>query len=96
MEAAEVAAEAGGELVSAGLDLWRLDESDADAVVRELERRGLLRYAAPNRTRRVQGFADASDPLLADAWHLARIGALGLVPPGAGVPIAVIDSRPTG
>jgi Subtilase family len=92
VEAAEIAAQAGGELVSAGLDLWRLDESDADAVVRELERRGLLRYAAPNRTRRVQGFADASDPLLADAWHLEHIGALGLVPPGAGVPIAVIDS----
>jgi subtilisin family serine protease len=91
-EATKLLAAAGGELVSSGLSLWKLDSRSAREVVPVLERRGLLRYTEPNRSRELQGFADAGDPLVADAWHLERIGALGLDPPGPGVPLALIDS----
>lgn len=91
-EGASLVARAGGELVSEGLSLWKMDAAEARTLVPELERRGLLRYTAPDRRRAFQGFADARDPLLSQAWHLERIGALGLQPPGPGVPLAVIDS----
>ncbi len=89
--AARIVTRADGELVSSGLGLWRLDADEAERTLPLLERRGLLRYSAPNRTRSFQGFA-RGDPLAADAWHLERVGARGLEPPGPGVPLALIDS----
>ncbi len=83
---------AGGTLVSAALRLWRVDGIAVEQLVPLLHREGLLRYAEPDRVRATHGHLDQGDPLLPLAWHLQRIGADTVEPPGPGVPVTLIDT----
>jgi hypothetical protein len=90
---ARVVAAGGGRLVSAALGLWRVDRDAARRVVPALERRGLLRYSAPDRVRESAALDGAApDPLAQSAWQLERVGATSVEPPGPGVPVNVVDS----
>src|SRR3712207_8275100 len=53
-----------------------------------------LRFAEPDRPVWAHGHLNAGDPLAAPnfAWHLYRIGADRVEPPGPGVPLTIVDS----
>jgi len=90
--AERLVAAAGGRLVSAALRLWRVDGGAAARLVPALSRRGLLRYAEPDRVRARDEHLDQGDPLLGLAWHLTAIGADRVEPPGPGVPVTIVDT----
>lgn len=83
---------AGGTLVSGALRLWRVNGAAATQLVPLLDREGLLRYAEPDRVRATHDHLEQGDPLLPLAWHLQRIGADAVEPPGPGVAITLIDT----
>jgi hypothetical protein len=82
----------GGYPVSRTLGLWRVGGGASIRLVPQLEARGLLRYAEPDRPRLVEGHLDQGDPLLDKAWQIARVGADATEPPSGGVPLAIIDT----
>jgi hypothetical protein len=84
--------EAGGRPVSRSQRLWQVDGRAALRLVPLLSRRGLLRYAEPDYPRHRTGHLDEGDPLLDLAWHIARIGADQVEPPGPGVPVTLVDT----
>jgi len=90
--AEQLVARAGGDLVSSSLGVWRIAGPAASRIVHTLSARGLLRYAEPDRTRLVAGHLDHGDPLLAEAWQIARVGADAIEPPDGGVPLAIVDT----
>ncbi|MEZ5102190.1 MAG: S8 family serine peptidase [Thermoleophilia bacterium] len=66
---------------------------DAARVASELDRLALLRYVEPERTRGTLGWPSlAPDPLARQEWHLERVDAAEVEPPGPGVPITMIDT----
>ncbi|MBD0349248.1 MAG: S8 family serine peptidase [Thermoleophilia bacterium] len=85
---------AGGERIAPDLGIWRLPTPAARRLIPRLRRLGVLRYAEPDRAQLPAGHLTAGDPLAAPetAWHLYRVGADRVEPPGPGVPISVIDS----
>jgi hypothetical protein len=89
---AQVITSAGGELVSGPLGIWQVPGSVAAGLVPALERLGVLRYAEPSRLRAVLGHVGSGDPLVGEAWHLERVGAAGIEPPAAGIPITIVDT----
>jgi hypothetical protein len=82
----------GGELVSARLRIWRLPSPAARRLVPRLALAAAIRDAEPDHARRVVDHLTAGDPLLPSQWWIGRIGADRAEPPGAGVPVTVIDS----
>jgi hypothetical protein len=90
--AEELVAAAGARLVAPSLGLWQVSGEEATRLIPLLNEKGLLRYAEPDQRRVVQGHLDLGDPLLAQAWHLERIGATAAEPPGPGVPITIVDT----
>ena len=84
----------GGTIVSPDLHIWRLPSRAAQRVIPRLRALGALRYAEPDRPLSRQGHLEGGDPLAQPqfAWHLYRIGADKVEPPGPGVPLTVIDS----
>lgn len=82
---------AGGRPVSPALDVWRVSGAGARWLVPLLDRRGLVRYAEPDRTRTLLGHLDQGDPLLPKAWQIQRVGADRSEPPGPAVPLTIVD-----
>ena len=80
----------GGRLVSKALGIWKVGRKAASRVLPELSEQGFLRYSEPNFVR-APAALETVDPLAADAWQLARVGADPAQSPGPGVPITIID-----
>jgi Subtilase family len=72
--------------LSPAIGLWRVRTSELG----ELQRAGLVRAAEP--VRHLRPDATAIDPLLPEEWWLAPVGSSSVAEPGAGVPVAVIDT----
>ena len=85
---------AGSERIAPDLGIWRLPTPAARRLIPHLRRVGILRYAEPDRPQLRLGHLTSGDPLAAaaTAWHLYRIGADRVEPPGPGVSISIIDS----
>jgi hypothetical protein len=84
----------GGRLLSPALGLWRVPSRSARDVAERLKLLGALRYVEPDRAVYPSSHLTAGDPLATPelGWHLYRIGADRLEPPGPGVPITVLDA----
>lgn len=83
---------AGAQLVDAHLRLWRLDAADG-AVVQGLRADGMVRFVQPVRSYAPLAVtATQVEPLATDEWWRAEIGVTGLVAPGPGIPITIVDS----
>jgi Subtilase family len=81
---------AGARPVATRLAIWR---TTSPALVARLRHAGLLRAAEPERALVPADDASPfSDPLVDRQWWLSAIGVLGLVPPGPGRPVTIIDS----
>ena len=85
----------GGEQVSAALRLWRIETGAALRLVPELRARGALRYAEPDR--KLPQAVLPSDPLSTAelGYHLYRIGADRVEPPGPELqrfPLTIVDT----
>jgi hypothetical protein len=79
---------AGGRLLSARLRVWTLPAS----AVASLRAAGAVSSAEPDRIRRRRNHTTAGDPLLAQEWWYARVGADRVEPPRADVPLTILDS----
>jgi hypothetical protein len=84
----------GGRLLSPSLGLWSIPSRSARDVAERLKLLGALRYIEPDRPVYPSAHLTRGDPLATPdlAWHLYRIGADRLEPPGPGVPITVLDA----
>jgi hypothetical protein len=84
----------GGTLVSPELHIWRLPSTAAQRLIPRLDDSGALRYAEPDGPVFRQGHLTGGDPLVVPTigWHLYRVGADRVEPPGPGIPITVVDS----
>ena len=72
--------------------LWML-RGPAGSVVAELSRLGALRSASDANARLSSSVARwAGEPLAVQQWWLSPLAVAGLVPPGPGVPLTIIDS----
>jgi hypothetical protein len=85
----------GGERVSVALRLWRIETGAALELVPQLRARGALRYAEPDR--KLRRAALPSDPLSTPelGYHLYRIGADRVEPPGPELqrfPLTIVDT----
>jgi hypothetical protein len=93
-EAERLLAGNGGTIIAPDLHIWRLPSGTAQRLIPRLRALGALRFAEPDRPVSRQGHLQSGDPLAAPqfAWHLYRIGADQVEPPGPGVPLTVVDS----
>lgn len=76
----------GAQELSPGLGLWRIPTRE----LRQLRSAGLVRRAEPEH--RFVPEERTVDPLLANEWWLAAVGATKVVAPGPGVPVVVVDT----
>lgn len=83
---------AGAALVVPELDLYRLPSTAASRVLPDLRRSGAIRLAELDRPLGRLESHVAVDPLLPSEWWRAVIGVDGLVPPGPGRPVTIVDS----
>lgn len=88
----EVLAAAGARLVASELRLWRVPAAHAAGAVAALRASGALALAEEEREYAMVAASDFADPLVASEWWRAAIGISELVPPGPGVPVALVDS----
>lgn len=79
-------------MVDTALRLWRLPSGAAGRLLPGLRARGAVAAEQRERTYRVAVTTEAPDPLQAEEWWLAQIGVEGLVPPGPGVPVTIVDT----
>jgi subtilisin family serine protease len=92
-QAREILAAADARLVDESLRMWVLDDGRADEVVERLRAEGVLGIVQPVLTYDTADVAAIrADPFSAEEWWRAAIGAEGLIPPGPGVPVTVVDS----
>jgi hypothetical protein len=82
----------GGVRLSRGLRIWRVPAATARRLVPELALSGALREFEPSRRRAPIGLHGAGDALFVDQGWVAPVGADLADPPGAGVPVVVVDS----
>jgi subtilisin family serine protease len=82
----------GAELLSADLGVWRVRGATSATIVAQLEQLGALRHVAPDRRAMALDHLSRGDPLVADPWYLAAVGATRAEPPGPGRAVAVVDS----
>ena len=84
----------GATVVDPELHIWRLSSQAARRLIPALRRSGVLRFAEPDRPLALTSHLPGLDPLAAPeiGWHLYRIGADRVEPPGPGVPLTVLDS----
>jgi hypothetical protein len=79
----------GGREIAPSIGMWRVEST----LVPQLRAAGLVRYAQPDRLLRPAAVGRSlADPLVAQQWWLADIGATNATPPGPGVPITVVDT----
>ena len=92
--AERLVAASGGTIVAPELHIWRLPSGAAQRLIPGLRRAGALRFAEPDRPVSRETHLPGTDPLAAPpiGWHLYRIGADKVEPPGPGVPLTIIDS----
>lgn len=87
---------AGAALVVPELGLYRLPAARARLVLPELRRRGAVRLTQPERVlgrlESHEPVAGPVDPLLPSEWWRAAVAVEGLVPPGPGRPVTIVDS----
>ena len=83
---------AGAEVVDVKLRLWRVPAGLATGVLSALRERGSLAAAQVEHAYSVTATTASPDPLQAEEWWRSQIGIDGLTPPGAGVPVTVVDS----
>lgn len=84
---------AGAQLVDARLRLWELELPEMGLVLAALRARDAVGIEQPVRTYRAAALSTtAVDPLEAAEWWRSAVGLDGLTPPGAGVPVTVVDS----
>jgi subtilisin family serine protease len=76
----------GAQELSTSLDMWRIPTRE----LRQLRQARLVRVAEPER--RLVPVQQRVDPLQADEWWLAAVGATKVVAPGPGVPVIVVDT----
>lgn len=91
-EAAALIRAAGGRLISPQLRLWRLSPKTAGPLFSRLRQMRAVRGVEAERRLQRAGRLEFSDPLYPSEWWRAAIGADALSPPGAGVPITILDS----
>lgn len=84
----------GATIVAPELHIWRLPSPKAQRLIPRLRTLDALRYAEPDRPVSRQRHLEGGDPLATPqrAWHLYRIGADKVEPPGPGVPLTILDS----
>jgi len=78
-------------LVSRHVRVWRVPTAGAEAVGLALERAGLVRAVEPDR-HAVPMMRLAADPLTSTEWWRPDVRADATAPPGAGVPVMILDS----
>jgi subtilisin family serine protease len=76
----------GAQELSPSLSLWRIPTRE----LRQLRLAGQVRLAEPER--QLAPAQHAADPLFANEWWLAAVGATNVVAPGPGVPVVVVDT----
>lgn len=82
-----------GRLIDRKLRMWVIDDQGADRILAELRAHGALGIVQPVRTYDTADLATIQvDPLSAEEWWRAAVSAEGLIPPGPGVPVTVVDS----
>jgi subtilisin family serine protease len=91
-DAASELRDAGARLIDGPSRLWEVDEATSSALVDSLRAEGKVAFTQPVRTYEVAATSRALDPLSESEWWRSEIGADGLVPPGPGVPVTVVDS----
>jgi Subtilase family len=97
-EAAPLLRRAGGRELDASLSLWRLPSWEAQRLLPQLERRGLVRSVTPDvplgtDPRNASGFfGQFTDPLSSSQWWTSHVGVANWTAPGPGVPLTMIDS----
>jgi hypothetical protein len=88
----------GGQELDSSLGVWRLPSWEAQRLLPNLERRGLVRSVTPDvpvgtDPENASGvFGQFSDPLSTTEWWPAHVGAANWTAPGPGVPLTMIDS----
>jgi subtilase family protein len=83
----------GGELVSPGLQIWRVPVVATRTLLPGLRRAGLLRTFERERGRHAVGVSRAfAEPLAGIEWWRTTVGADRVTPPGPGVAVTVLDS----
>jgi subtilisin family serine protease len=92
--AGRLLAASGGTIVSPDLHIWRLPSGTAQRLIPRLRSLGALRFAEPDKPVSRENHLLGGDPLAAPnfAWHLYRIGADKVEPPGPGIPLTIVDS----
>ena len=85
---------AGAEEISPSLSMWRVRATEAALLLPSLRRAGIVDLVQPDRVlRRATTNAAPTDPLFAAQWWLTDVGVdRATAPPGAGVPVSVVDT----
>ena len=78
--------------LSARAGLWLVHGRRSAEVASRLHARGLLRYLQPDRAVARRAWYGEGEPLASSEWWVTAVGADEVQPPGAGVPISVIDT----
>jgi subtilisin family serine protease len=85
-------AAAGAQEIDAQLRLWRLPADVAAVAVPRLRAHGGVAAEQREKTYVVTGTGVVPDPLEVDEWWRQQIGIDGLVAPGPGIPVTIVDS----
>ena len=91
-DAAAILRDAGATTVAASLRLYRLEGDAAAGVLPRIRACNALRFTGVDSVAGTMSTADFTDPLVGTEWWRAAIGVDGLIPPGPGKPITIVDS----
>ena len=91
-DVADTLEQAGARLISSTLQLYRLNDVAAAAVLPRIRFCHAMRFAIPDRPAGTLSVTDSTDPLLPTEWWRAAIGVTDLTPPGPGKPVTIVDS----
>jgi subtilisin family serine protease len=91
-DVADTLQQAGASLISSTLQLYRLDDVSAAAVLPRIRFCHAVRFAIPDRPAGTLSVTDSTDPLVPTEWWRAAVGVTDLTPPGPGTPVTIVDS----
>jgi subtilisin family serine protease len=83
---------AGAERISREPVIWRIAGGSSERVLHELRRTGLVRDAVPDLVVPALSATTNGAAPARGAWWLRALDAAGLVPPGPGKPVTVVDT----
>src|SRR5215208_733734 len=89
---APVLAKAGATELAPSVAIWRVKSARARATVVKLRRLGLVRWTQLERPLAPAAGRVVPDPLTPGQWWRGRVGADAADPPGAGMPVTIIDT----